>query len=148
MKYFEDADIGDDVPFANPLSRDGGGDQAVCRAVGSAGLSPRRSCGPRKVVGALFAPLVMTMCIAIRLTHESGFFEIKPVAGLGMEDVRIAKPVFAGDELGVKVTVVAKRDSKSRPELGVLTQRTDVFNQNNEDVLSYVVPSLIYRRPS
>ena len=101
-----------------------------------------------EVVGALFAPLVMTMCIAIRLTHDSGFFEIKPVAGLGMEDIRIAKPVLAGDELSVKVTVVAKRDSQSRPELGVLTQRTDVFNQNGEAVLSYAVPSLIYRRPT
>ena len=147
MKYFEDADVGDTF-----LSRTRYRVTADEIKQFAAQWDPQDyhldEAAAEKVVGALFAPLVMTMCIAIRLTHESGFFEIKPVAGLGMEDVRISKPVLAGDELGVKITVVAKRESKSRPELGVLTQRTDVFNQNNEDVLSYVVPSLIYRRPS
>ena len=145
MKYFEDTDVGDTF-----LSRTRYRVTAEEIKQFAAQWDPQDyhldEAAAEKVVGALFAPLVLTMCIAIRLTHESGFFEIKPVAGLGMEDVRIAKPVLAGDELGVKITVVSKRDSKSRPELGVLTQRTDVFNQNNEDVLSYVIPSLIYRR--
>ena len=147
MKYFEDAAIGD--KFASPRRY-----RVTAEEIKqfSAQWDPQDyhldEAAAERVVGALFAPLVMTMCIAIKLTHESGFFEIKPVAGLGMEDVRIAKPVLASDELGVQVTIVAKRESKSRPELGIITQRTEVRNQDDEVVLSYEVPTLIYRRPS
>jgi acyl dehydratase len=46
-----------------------------------------------------------------------------------------------------KVTIVAKRDSQSRPGLGLLSHKTEVLNQHGEVVLSYVVPSLVYKRP-
>ena len=146
MKYFEDAEVGD--TFCSETRYCVSADE-IKQFAGQ--WDPQRyhldEAAAENVVGALFAPLVMTMCIAIKLTHTTGFFEIDPVAGLGLEDVRLAKPVLAEDELSVTVTVVAKRDSNSKPDLGLLTQRTDVFNQNNELVLSYVIPSLVYKRP-
>jgi acyl dehydratase len=35
------------------------------------------------VVGQLFAPGTLTLCIGVKLTHESDFYEISPVAGTG-----------------------------------------------------------------
>src|SRR6185295_5184297 len=42
------------------------------------------------------------------------------VANLGMTDVRFPKPVFHGDTLRVKSRVVSVRESKSRPEAGIV----------------------------
>jgi acyl dehydratase len=101
----------------------------------------------KKVVGQLFAPATLTLCISIKLTHDSGYFEISPAAGLGLDEVRMPKPVRVDDQLKVKTTIVSKRESKSRPGLGVLTNRTEVINQNEEVVLSYVLSALVYKRP-
>lgn len=101
----------------------------------------------QKVAGQLFAPAMLTLCISAKLTHDSGYFEISPAAGLGLDEVHMPKPVFVGDQLQVKVTIVAKRDSRSRPGLGVLSNKTEVFNQHGEIVLSYVLSALVYKRP-
>jgi acyl dehydratase len=146
MKFFEDVAIGD--VFASQ-----GTYQITAEKIKgfAAQWDPQRyhldEEEAKKVVGQLFAPALLTLCISFKLTHESGYFEILPAAGLGLEEIRIPKPVFVGDELQARVTVVAKRDSQSRPGLGLLSHRTEVFNQHGELVLSYVVPSLVYKRP-
>ncbi len=147
MKYFEDAEIGD--TFVSPASY-----LVTVEEIKSfaAQWDPQPyhldEAEAEKVVGRLFAPAVLTMCISFKLTHESGYFDIVPAAGLGIDDVRLPRPVFVNDALAVKATVIAKRDSKSKPHLGLLTHRTEVFNQNSEPVLSYVIPSLVYRKSS
>jgi itaconyl-CoA hydratase len=70
-----------------------------------------------------------------------------PAAGLGLEEIRIPKPVFVDDQLQAKVTIVAKRESQSRPGLGLLSHQTELFNQHGELVFSYVIPALVYKRP-
>ncbi len=42
------------------------------------------------------------------------------VANLGMTDVRFPKPVFHGDTLRVRTEVVSVRESKSRPDAGIV----------------------------
>jgi acyl dehydratase len=100
----------------------------------------------KKVVGQLFAPGALTLCIGVRLTHDSGFYEISPVAGLGLDEVRMPVPVLVDDQLSVKVTIVSKRDSTSKPGLGVMTSRHEVINQRGAVVLSFQLSALIYKR--
>ena len=102
----------------------------------------------KRVVGQLFAPGTLTLCISVKLTHDSGFYEISPVAGLGLDEVRMPVPVFVDDQLRVKVTVVSKRDSNSKPGLGVMISRHDVINQRGTVVLSFLLSALIYKRPN
>lgn len=54
------------------------------------------------------------------------------VGNLGFDDVRFPTPVFHGDTLHVRTTVVEKRESKSRPNAGIVTLRHEAFNQRNE----------------
>ncbi len=56
------------------------------------------------------------------------------VANLGMTDVRFPKPVFAGDTIRSVTTVLDKRDSKSRPNQGIVTFRHQGFNQHGEEI--------------
>jgi acyl dehydratase len=99
------------------------------------------------VVGSLFAPSILTLAISVRLSHESGFCAISSVAGLGIDELRMRKPVLVNDELKMKATVVSMRDSQSRPGLGVMTSRIEMSNQNGEVVLSYLLSGLVNKRP-
>ncbi len=56
------------------------------------------------------------------------------IANLGMTDVRFPKPVFHGDTLRATTTVIEKRESKSRPNAGVVVFEHRSFNQRDEEV--------------
>jgi acyl dehydratase len=58
------------------------------------------------------------------------------VANLGMEEVRFPKPVFHGDTLHVRSTVLSKRPSRSRPGQGIIEFRHEAINQRDEVVAS------------
>ena len=69
------------------------------------------------------------------------------VANLGMTDTVFPKPVFAGDTIRSETTVKALRDSKSRPEQGILTMEHVGLNQRDEVVCRTVRNALMLRRP-
>ncbi len=52
------------------------------------------------------------------------------IANLAMSEVDFPKPVFPGDTLKARTTVLATRASKSRPEVGIVTFRHEAFNQD------------------
>lgn len=53
------------------------------------------------------------------------------IANLGMTEVRFPAPVFHGDTLHVVTTVIGKRESKSRPDAGIVEFRHEAFNQDD-----------------
>jgi acyl dehydratase len=70
-------------------------------------------------------------------------------AGLGspgVDNLRWIKPVFPGDTLRVETTVLEKRRSRSRPDMGIFKSRATVFNQHDEPVLEMVSNGLIQVR--
>ncbi len=68
------------------------------------------------------------------------------VANLGWTDIQLPIPVFEGDTLEAESTIVEKRESKSRPNEGILTVDTRAYNQQREQVLSYRRRLLVYKR--
>jgi acyl dehydratase len=54
------------------------------------------------------------------------------VANLGWDEVRFPKPVFHGDTIRVETEVIELRDSKSRPDQGIVTFLHRAYNQNGE----------------
>lgn len=68
------------------------------------------------------------------------------VANLGMQDVRFPAPVFAGDTVRTTTTVVAVRESRSRPDAGVVTLRHEARNQRGQVVASCERAALMLRR--
>ena len=56
------------------------------------------------------------------------------VANLGMSDVRFPKPVFHGDTIHARTTVVATRRSKSRSDAGIIEFEHVGLNQRGEEV--------------
>jgi itaconyl-CoA hydratase len=68
------------------------------------------------------------------------------VANLGWTDIGLPASVYAGDTIEAESTIVDKRESKSRPNEGILTVDTRAFNQHRELVLSYRRNLLVYKR--
>ena len=56
------------------------------------------------------------------------------VGNLGFSDVKFPKPVFAGDTLRTRTTVLAMRESKSRPDVGIVEFEHSCWNQRDEMV--------------
>ena len=56
------------------------------------------------------------------------------VANLGFTDVVTPKPVFIGDTLRAQSEVAELRESKSRPEAGIVTFKHEMLNQRDEVV--------------
>ena len=53
------------------------------------------------------------------------------IANLGMSDVRFPHPLFQGDTVHVTTEIIGKRESKSRPEAGIVEFEHKAFNQND-----------------
>ena len=69
------------------------------------------------------------------------------IANLGMNDMRFPKPVFAGDTIRAKTTVLESRASHSRPGAGIITFHHQGFNQRGEEVLTFTRQALMLRKP-
>jgi acyl dehydratase len=69
------------------------------------------------------------------------------VANLGWDEVRFPKPVFHGDTLRVESEVLELRESKSRPENGIVIFAHRAFNQRNELVAQCKRSALMIRKP-
>ncbi len=69
------------------------------------------------------------------------------VANLGWDEVRFPKPVFHGDTLRIESEVLELRDSKSRPDNGIVIFAHRAFNQNDELVGHCKRAALMLKRP-
>src|SRR5436190_9174710 len=70
------------------------------------------------------------------------------VANLGMSDVRFPKPVFHGDTIRARTTVVATRKSRSRSDAGILELEHEGVNQRGETVAICRRTALMKKKPA
>jgi len=69
------------------------------------------------------------------------------VANLGWDEVRFPKPLFHGDTIHVQTEVLELRDSKSRPENGIVIFAHRAYNQDDELVGECKRSALMHRKP-
>lgn len=67
-------------------------------------------------------------------------------ANLGWDEVRLPNPVFEGDTIYSRSEVLEKRESRSRPNVGIVTVRTTGYNQRGAVVVSFKRTIMIYKR--
>ncbi len=70
------------------------------------------------------------------------------IANLGMSETTFPKPVFAGDTIRARTTVIELRDSKSRPTQGIVTFEHLGLNQKDEIVCRTLRGALMMRSPA
>jgi acyl dehydratase len=67
---------------------------------------------------------------------------------LGVDSCRFLGRVYVGDTLTARSTVLARRESKGQKNFGIVTWRTEGFNQDGVKVLEYERTNLVRRRRS
>lgn len=93
--------------------------------------------GTASILGGLSASGWHTCGMFMRLLCDGLLLDSTAQGSPGVEYLKWKKPVLAGDRLSAQCTVLAKRLSKSRPNVGLVTWRAEMFNQNNETVLEF-----------
>ena len=69
------------------------------------------------------------------------------VGNLGLDEVRFPAPVFHGDTIRAETQVIDKRESRSRPNQGIVTFLHTAYNQGNNVVSQCKRAALMLRRP-
>jgi acyl dehydratase len=72
----------------------------------------------------------------------------KAIANLGWGEIKLTHPLFAGDTLYAESEVLDKRESKSRPNAGVVSVKTSGLNQDGVVVCTFTRSMLIPKRGS
>lgn len=75
--------------------------------------------------------LVFSLVVGMTVPDISG----KAIANLGYENIEHLRPVFIGDTLYAKTIVLSKKESKSKPDRGIVYVETIGYNQEGHDVI-------------
>ena len=75
--------------------------------------------------------LVFSLAVGMSVADTSG----KTIANFGFESVVFERPLFPGDSLYAESEVLEKRESRSKPDRGIIYLETRAFNQSKERVL-------------
>ncbi len=65
---------------------------------------------------------------------------------LGWEEVKLLHPVYEGDTIYAQSEVLFKRESRSRPHMGIVKVKTTGYNQDGVAVIEFVRTILVYKR--
>lgn len=95
-----------------------------------------------------FGKPLVNSCLTLSIVVGMSVSDIsqKAIGNLGWNDIKLMKPVFAGDTLYAESTVLAKRESASRPTQGIVTVRTVGMKADGTEVISFERSALIPKR--
>jgi len=85
----------------------------------------------------------MTMSMIVAQHKASGH---QGLGSPGIDELRWLRPVYPGDTLSVETEVLTKRRSESKPDRGIFTTATRVFNQDGVLVLSMSSRAMVRTR--
>jgi acyl dehydratase len=98
------------------------------------------------IFGGLAASGWHTAAVTMRLLVDSDLVVAGGLVGAGMEDLRWPRPVRPGDELRVEAEVLSVRESRSRPQQGIIRVRNTTLNQDDEVVQVCISTMIVPRR--
>src|SRR6516165_3722257 len=100
----------------------------------------------RSIFGGLTASSAHTFSIFILLTTRLQP-RLRVLAGMGWDELRLPYPVRPGDELDLETTLLEMRESKSKPDRGIVLTRVLLRNQRCETALECTSNIFVARRP-
>ncbi len=88
------------------------------------------------IFGGLIASGWHTACLMMRLCVDHYLSRVASLGSPGVDEVRWLKPVFPGDTLSLRITVLETARSCSRPDRGTVRGYIEVLNQDREIVMT------------
>jgi acyl dehydratase len=96
--------------------------------------------------GGLIASGWHTGSLMMRLLADNFVSKVASLGSPGIDELRWLRPVRPGDSLSLRVTILEANRSRSKPDRGIVKTFSEVFNQNNEAVMSLKAVNLILCR--
>jgi itaconyl-CoA hydratase len=93
----------------------------------------------RPLVNSAFT-LALIVGLTVADTSENA------AANLGWTDILLPKPVYVGDTLWAESEILDKRESQSRPNVGIVSMRSRGVNQRGEVVIEFRRTFMVYKR--
>lgn len=97
--------------------------------------------------GKLAASGWHTCAMSMRMMCDAYLLESASLGSPGLESLKWVKPVYPGDTLSVRLTVLEARPMASRPDVGLIKSSWEVMNQHREVVLTMQGYGMFRRRP-
>jgi acyl dehydratase len=100
------------------------------------------------IYGGVIASGWHTAALMMRIYTENYLSRVANLGSPGGDELRWDKPVFPGDQLTVRATVLKARRSESRPDRGIVRTFIEVLNQKKEVVMSMKMVNFVRCRDS
>jgi acyl dehydratase len=95
-----------------------------------------------------FGKPLVNSCLTLALVTGQSVTDltVNAVANLGWDEVRLPNPLFEGDTVRSKSEVLETRESKSRPNVGIVRVKTTGLNQHGKPVIEFLRTFMIWKR--
>jgi acyl dehydratase len=102
--------------------------------------------GQRSLLGGLGASGWHGCGIMMRMICDGFMLDSASMGAGAVEEVKWLHPIRPGDSLTLRYTVLDARASRSRPEMGIVRIRYEMFNAHGACVMTMVTPAMFGRR--
>jgi acyl dehydratase len=104
--------------------------------------------GAASAMGVFCASGWHTAAMAMRMVVDENVRHGNTSLGSpGVDEIRWLRPVVPGDILSVRITVLDVKPSASKTDRGAVRTRTEVLNQHNTIVMTYIAAAFYLRQP-
>ena len=95
-----------------------------------------------------FGKPLVNSCLTLALVTGQSTIDLtmNAVANLSWDEVRMPHPLFEGDTVYSKSEVLSLRESKSRPEAGIVTVKTTGANQHGTTIITFTRTFMVWKR--
>ena len=95
-----------------------------------------------------FGKPLVNSCFTLSLVTGQSVTDLSQnvLANLAWDEIRLPNPVFEGDTIYSKSEVLEKRESKSRPNVGIVRVKSTGLNQNGTVVIEFKRTFMVYKR--
>jgi acyl dehydratase len=105
-----------------------------------------REAAKESLYGGLIASGWHTASLMMRLYTDSYLSNVANLGSPGCDELRCERPVYPGDELSVRVTVLDARRSRSKTDRGIVRSFVEVLNQDSEIVMTVKMVNFVRLR--
>ena len=150
MLFFEDVVLGQDITFDAVYHVT----EEEIMEVGNRWDSQPFHIDPEAAKNSLFGGLVASSAHVFAIWVSMGSDDIdkdkaiSSVSALGFNNLQWHAPIRPGDAIRSSFRITEARESKSRPELGIVNSANRMFNQDDETVFTLECAFLVKKRPT
>ena len=95
-----------------------------------------------------FGKTLVNSCLTLAIVTGQSVTDLSQnvLANLAWDEIRMPNPVFEGDTIYSRSEVLEKRESKSRPNVGIVRVTTTGLNQHGDIVIEFKRTFMVYKR--